>query len=118
MNCGPPGASLGCLGTGLLFVRTSALLPLLLSVTVEALTDVDEDVRWPAANALDHGDGPRVLPQLLQLVVDDDPDIRRKVVCALPTLVSEAGRAWTIPLCTPCSQFSRTMTPMSGTGPF
>lgn len=75
---------------GVLTDRQPALLPVLLSVTGQALTSSDEDVRWSVANALNHGDDARVLPQLLQLADDDDPDIRWKVVCALPTLVDEA----------------------------
>lgn len=75
---------------GVLVDRQPALLPLLLSVTGKALASADEDVRWSVANALDHGDDARVLPQLLKLVDDDDRDIRWKVVRALPTLVDEA----------------------------
>lgn len=75
---------------GVLVDRQPALLPLLLSVTGKAFAKADEDVWWAVANALDHGDDARVLPQLLQLGDEDDPHIRWKVVCALPALVDEA----------------------------
>lgn len=75
---------------GVLVDRQPTLLPLLLSVTGPALASADEDVRGSVANALNHGDDARVLPQLLQLVGDADPDIRWKVVCALPVLIDEA----------------------------
>lgn len=74
---------------GVLADRQPALLPLLLSVTGKALVSAHEDVRWSVAHALGHSDDARVLPQLLRLVDDDDPDVRWKVVFALPRLVAE-----------------------------
>lgn len=44
---------------GVLVDRQAQLLPLLLTVVEEAAGSEDENVRWAAANALDHGNDPR-----------------------------------------------------------
>ena len=74
---------------GVLFDRQAELLPLLLSVTSTALASSDEEVRYSVVNALNTTTDVRVLPQLLELVDDDDPDIRWKVITALPMLVDQ-----------------------------
>ncbi len=74
---------------GALADRDPRALPLLLAVAGTAAQDPDDDVRWAVADALDHGDDPRVVPVLLRLTHDADHDVRWKAVTALPLLLQD-----------------------------